>query len=378
MREDDVQLFRCLECGGALEATAVRTVGSVMESALLHCPTCAAAYPVVEGVAVFFPRELQGVYLGATEREFLGRNGIDVGTAPTLSGGAKAQHAAAANWEYQWQTVQPFTAADLTRNPDDFYGENTFWRFIPLPREAVRGKTVFIGGGGRGREAFHLWNAGAARLIVNEIGAEIYAIRDLFPDALERIVLVRGDLCRLPLVSHCADIAICDHALQHVLDHRKGYQELSRLTRPGGMVAVCVYSHEGNFVMTRVIEPSKQLLHRLPLRAQRILALGPAGLLFLHIHLLVVPLAHLSPRLARALPLGPFLLFWAKAKFAFVWMSCFDFIHAPISYHFHRAEMEALATSCSHVIEALQHTHRTLWSMVVRKPAPSESRAAAG
>ena len=59
---------------------------------------------------------------------------------------------------------------------------------------------------------------GPKRLIVNEIGREIYAIGEILGDP-DAALLLRADMTCLPLKDEVVDVAICDHALQHIPDY---------------------------------------------------------------------------------------------------------------------------------------------------------------
>lgn len=367
MKLANIDFLQCLECAGNIRLADADVRDGVIQQGILTCAVCGMNYPVLDEVGVFFRRSVMDHYLSEREKQYLLLKTSQTSRGHGLSPEEKKQLDATTNWQYQWEKVHPFEAADLTRNPDDFLGANAFFHFVPLDETEIAGKTIYVACGGRGREAFHLSRKNPARLIVNEIGTEIYAIRQLLREWPGDLMLLRNDVCFSPLKSNVADIAICDHALQHVLDHKLGFGRLCEAVKPGGQVAICVYSHENNFFMTHLVEPSKRVVHRLPLGAQRFLAFFPALAIYTLIHALYRPVAALSRNLLRRLPLWEFMMFWSNNTFNFTWMSCFDFIHAPISYHFRRSEMEALARDRSLTIRLLQNTNSTMWSMIGQK-----------
>lgn len=365
----DIPLLCCADCGAPLAlAEGEAAADGVLSHALLCCQGCGRFFPVVDGVAVLFrremlldlihPREVQAITARGWERclEGGGRSGSEAD---------RAQVAVADNWSYQWEEVTAgWTAEDFRK--DGLCGAAAFWNFIPVEPSSVRDATVLVACGGLGRETFHLLAAGAGRVIVNEIGTEIYRVPQLVPEHQGRLLLVRSDLRHLPVASGAVDLAICDHALQHVVDHGSGFAQLVRTVRPGGRVAICVYSWEGNLLMTHAVEPAKAVLHRLPLKLQRWLSLLPTVLLWAVIHGLYRPAAGLG---WRRLPLFQHMLFWSEFPFGTLWMSIFDLIHAPVSYHFRKDEVEGLARANILATERLAHTNGTLWSLVAAKAA---------
>lgn len=172
----------------------------------------------------------------------------------------------------------------------------------------------------------------------------------------------------LPLKHGICDVALCDHALQHVLDHRRAFASMAALLRPGGLISVCVYSHENNIIMTHLVEPAKNILRHLPTKALRAIAFLPAVVMHLLARGVYVPACARFASARRWLPLASHMLMWANGTFSTVWCSCFDLLHAPISYHFRREEMLALAHENALTVQTLVNTNSTLWSLVAEKP----------
>ena len=75
----------------------------------------------------------------------------------------------------------------------------------------------------------------------------------------------------------------------------------------------------------------------------------------------------LPTRLSKKIPLFDHMMFWAKGNFALIRTSCFDLIHAPVSYHFKQNEVLKLAQLANLHIDKLINTHGTTWSMTARK-----------
>ncbi len=367
MTPDDISLLQCIDCQGSLEIEDSVVDGSVLVNAILRCEKCHRKYPVIDHVALMFPRDDMFNYLKQWEKERID----ELGYFSSIIGkslsheGQKQTVAVAENWEYQWGTV---INIDSPLHVDDFsFSEEAQWAYIPIDRSIVEDSVVLLTCAGSGRELRHFSKLGPQKILVNEIGSEIYRLTELLPDALERIVLVRSDATHLPFRDGVADLAVCDHGLQHIFDHRAAFGELARTTRDDGTVSVCVYSHENNGIMTLVIEPLKPLLHLLPLKALRAFALFPAIAMFGLIHLFYLPMRAIAPIATSKLPLSELLKFWAPRPFHGIWCSCFDLMHAPISYHFRQNELTKLAEKHGTRVDKLIRTYGTLWSLVATK-----------
>ncbi|MEW6349815.1 MAG: hypothetical protein AB1646_12185 [Thermodesulfobacteriota bacterium] len=367
MNQADVQLLQCIQCHGDLRIVAGDLDNGLLDNGLLGCADCGAEYPVIDGVGVFFRQSVLSHYLSEYELGRLSEMGaahLAGNREQTLDPSERRQLAVSENWEYQWSEVIPFSVADLTSDAENMFGENVFWRFIPLSPADIEGKTVFVACAGRGREVFHISRRNPARIICNEIGTEIYAIRGLLPQWRDRLLLVRSDLCHNPLKPGVADVSICDHALQHVPDHKLGFANLVRATGDRGLVCICVYSYENNFAMTHVVEPLKSVMHRLPLRGQRMLAYLPGLMVWLVINLVYMPVRRVSERLFTRLPLHQHMLFWSHNSLGTLCWQCFDLIHAPVSYHFRKEEILSLVREHRLSPRLLENTHGALWSLV--------------
>jgi len=363
----DVQLLCCVDCRAELRLQSYQLRDTVIEDGMLVCTACNRAYPIVDQVGIFFRRHVLSDYLTEPEMARIRANGHAAALESSASPdeGHARQLAACKNWEYQWLETLPFGVEDLSGG--GWSGPEAFWNFIPIDPAAVEGKIVFASCVGRGREVYHLSKAKPARIIANEIGSEIYAVRELVRGMDHQLLLLRSDVTYLPLKEQICDVAICDHALQHVFDHQRAFATLAGVTRSAGLIGICVYSREHNWIMTGVVEPAKRLLRHVPLTVLQKLAFAPGLALYCAIHFFYVPLSKLAPAAARRLPLHDQMLFWYGNSFKVLWQCCFDFLHAPISHHFTRAEMEALATENGLEILRLTNTHSTTWSLVAQR-----------
>ena len=369
MRAAHVELLRCIACTGDLTVSP-RHPGRVerdeIEEAVLACTQCGALYPVIFGAGVFFPRDAVGGYLNAEEKKACDRLGLDWMTKDSpIDPNHRKRLAVAENWSYQWNEVYRYAEKELEGS--GFFGSEIFFTFIRIAPGEFRDKTVIVWCGGRGKEAYHIAKHGPKLLIVNEMGDEIYHIRRIVPEGTNLLV-IRCDMTMNPLKDEIADYSICDHALQHVEDHRLGFTRLASAIKPGGTVAINVYSYEHNVLMTHLVEPLKTVLHRLPIRIQRTIAFAPALLIYFVIHAVYIPAKRRLPeRLSGTLPLFEHMMFWSRESLRFVWTACFDLVQAPISYHFKQHEVRDMAVANRMDIISLVNTHGTTWSLTAKK-----------
>ncbi|MBI3542107.1 MAG: methyltransferase domain-containing protein [Deltaproteobacteria bacterium] len=366
MKTAHLSLLRCLECGRDLRIARVFQQGEREDEirlGVLGCVGCPAEYPVIEGVAVFFEAKVAPAFLSMHEKKQCALMGMSVAETPApLSAEQLKTKQVTDNWSFQWNEVARWDATDFEQ--DDFKGAAAFSRFIPLDAAEYRDRRVVVWCGGSGREAYHVSKLSPALLVVNDIGDELYSVPKLLGGACETLLL-RCDMLRHPLKPGSVDVSICDHALQHVVDRTKGFQSLVEVLKPRGMVAICVYSRENNFLMTRLVEPSKKLLHRLPLRLLRAASALPAVALYALIHLAYVPARRVLPAsFCKRLPLFEHMIFWSRSDLAFLSMACFDLLHAPVSHHFPREEVLQLAGASGIACRTLENTHGTTWSLV--------------
>lgn len=374
MKIDDVRLLACVDCGDSIVFSGTAVEGYKIHDDLLRCLSCERYYPVLGGVGIFFTKQSFHLYLKEWEIQRINALGLEkslegLGSLPDAK--IKNQILVADNWEYQHREVSRW---EEFTDENQYHSANMFYKFIPITPEEIKDKIVFAGCVGRGKEAFHLLNQNPKLVIAIEIGAEAHDIHAVISKKnSDRLMVLRCDASRLPLRSESVDVAVCDHALQHIQNHQSAFSSFCRITSQNGLVAVCVYSWENNFLMTHIIEPLKFFFTRLPLVVVRYLAFFPATLIFFLIRLFYAPMDNLAPNLAKKLPLHAHMMFWRPNPFHMIWTSCFDLMHAPISYHFKEVEMLRMAEKNNIRINILRLTHGTTWSLVGEKVTETES-----
>lgn len=369
MREEHISLLKCIKCKGKLDFSRDhyhKIKDDKIELGVLSCLQCKAFYPIINGVGVFFPEQLLGHYLNEKEKEICCQIGLKYGFLKNeLNKIEKKQLNVAKNWSYEWNEVYNYSKEDLEK--DDFFGENLFFKFIPIMPVDFNDKVVVIWCGGKGREAYHISKYKPRLIVVNEIGDEIYGIRSLGSDT-DNWLLLRCDMNDNPLKAELADYSICDHALQHVANHKLGFLKMLEVLKIEGIFGLNVYSYENNFLMIHIVEPLKLILHKLPLAVQADIAFVPAIFIYLLIHLFYVPIGRIfSDNICKQIPLFDHMIFWSKNSFKFMRTTCFDLIHAPIVHYFKESEMIDMVNRNNVTIMRLSNTHGTTWSLIGEK-----------
>jgi len=186
-------LLKCIRCGnGELNATAQAW----------NCPACAATYPIVDGVARFVTSEHYAESFG-----------------------------------YQWNTFAQaqLDSANGTKRSRDMFVEKT-----GIPLASLAGARVLDAGCGMGRFAEVCIEAGAEVHAIDLSTAVEAAARNLGhrPNAS----FYQADILQLPFKDGSFDIIYSIGVLHHTPSTKQAFLALTRLLRPGGRIAIWVYS----------------------------------------------------------------------------------------------------------------------------------------
>ncbi|MBF0312113.1 MAG: methyltransferase domain-containing protein [Oligoflexia bacterium] len=328
MKKDDLVFFCCPQCKSELDLPTPSTV---------KCLSCGQTYPIIDHVICFY-----------TPHNEINDKII------------KTNH----NWSLQFGKFFPVTLS-LLENNYGFYGRNAFYKFSGLDSNTFTNKIIGIFCGGSGREAYHVCQASSQKVIVLDIGEHIFTLPNLLRNFMDKLILVRCDLSKSPIKKSSLDIAICDHALQHIPHQKTIFQEIFSTVKATGIFSCCVYSFENNFIMVYIIEPLKKVLSFMPPHGLFLLAIFPALALYLLTMILIIPLSKLFPSISHLIPFKDQLSEWWAHGFKKFWEACFDLLHAPISYHFKHAEMVEMANTTNAEVTKLINTNSSLWTMVV-------------
>jgi SAM-dependent methyltransferase len=116
---------------------------------------------------------------------------------------------------------------------------------VDLERLRLRsGERLLDAGCGEGRHCFGALERGARvvglDLDLDALRSSVKRLRARAGQLRSQGEMVQGDAFRLPFPDACFDKVICSEVMEHVHDYRGAARELSRITKPGGLLAVTI------------------------------------------------------------------------------------------------------------------------------------------
>jgi len=247
-----LEILRCLSCSGALQK----------EDTGLVCTSCERRYPLVKEVLRF----------------------VD------------AQHYAG-SFGFQWLTF-PVTQLDneqSRRSEDDFRCRTGF-----MP-EDLAGKLVLDVGCGMGRfaEVATRWGA-------QVVGIDLSQAAEAAADNLRNrdATFFQADVFKLPFRPESFDIIYSIGVLHHTPDCEKAFKVLPPLLKPGGKIAIWLYSRYNNWY--KMSDLYRKMTRRMPPKFLHKLCYGVIPLYGIHQVLRKIPVAGrvASGALAYAIPMA--------------------------------------------------------------------------
>lgn len=201
MRATAVQYLGCPSCGRDLEiASVAASSAAVIESAQLRCTACAAEYPVVHGIPRFVPAD---------------------------------NYASSFGWQWtRHAQTQLDSHSGLSVSRQRFFAE-TRWP------ARLDGQLILEVGSGAGRFTEPAAATGAFVVSLdysNAVEANYRSNGDQ-----PNVLIVQGDVYRMPFRPGSFDKLFCFGMLQHTPDVRGAFMALPPLLKPGGELVVDVY-----------------------------------------------------------------------------------------------------------------------------------------
>jgi SAM-dependent methyltransferase len=296
--------LKCPSCAGTIVLAAVKRSedAEVMEGQLA-CGSCAATFPIVQGVPRF--------------------------AAPETVEADKA--ATAENFGWQWQHFV---------QTDALYEDQLLGWLFPVTPDFFTGKLVLEGGCGKGRHTQLAAKWGAREVIGVDLSD---AVETAFAATrwLENAHIVQADIYHLPF-SRSFDYAFSIGVLHHLPDPRAGFRSLASKVKDGGYISAWVYGAENNAWITGLIDPLREKFSsRINRRALLHLSKVPTALVYLATKLVYGPLnRNGGSRLAQHLFYNDYL----SAISHFGWREqhtiVFDHLVAPTSHYIRREDFE--------------------------------------
>jgi SAM-dependent methyltransferase len=247
-----LSVLRCLDCQSHLDG----------EASELVCGGCSRKYPIINGVVHFVDRQ-----------QYAGSFG------------------------FQWKIYErtQLDTAESNRS------ELAFRRRTGFTPQDLAGKLVLDVGCGMGRFADVATRWGACVVGVDlSLAAEV-AARNL--DEQEAMIL-QADVFRLPFAAESFNFIYSIGVLHHTPDCERAFKALPHFLRPGGRIAVWLYS--GYNAWYRMSDIYRKVTRRLPPRLLHALCYGAVPLYAVHQALKKLPFVgrRASSALAYAIPMS--------------------------------------------------------------------------
>jgi SAM-dependent methyltransferase len=244
--------LRCISCEGRIEP----------QNDALACTSCGRKYPLVNGVIRF-----------VDEQEYAGSFG------------------------FQWH-VHARTQLDSAESKRS---ERAFRRRTGFRPEDLAGKLVLDVGCGMGRfaDVATRWGAHVVGIDLS-LAAEV-AARNL---AGREATIFQADVFRLPFAPETFDFIYSIGVLHHTPDCEKAFKMLPKLLKPGGRIAIWLYSAYNSWY--KMSDVYRKVTRRMPPRLLYRLCYGVVPLYGIHQVLKYIPLVGrpASRALAYAIPMA--------------------------------------------------------------------------
>ena len=139
----------------------------------------------------------------------------------------------------------------------------TFRNRTRLNPEDLAGQVVLDAGCGMGRYLRIAGESSAKGIVGVDLSRAVIAARDMTQD-IPNVLIVRGDLLRLPFPPGSFDVIYSLGVIDHTPDPRASFLALARLLKPGGRIVIWVYPRERALVEW-IMEAQRAISRRIPL-----------------------------------------------------------------------------------------------------------------
>ncbi|MBI2880074.1 MAG: methyltransferase domain-containing protein [Candidatus Tectomicrobia bacterium] len=237
----------------------------------------------------------------------------------------RLQRATQRSFDFQWTQFPDMVPAN----------EGHFLNYIhPLKPDFFRGKRVLDAACGFGRHAYYAAGYGTRHMVGMDFSNAIFSAREVNRNR-PNVSLVKGDIYQLPFRRGAFDCIYSLGALHHLPDPEGGFLALLDYLKPGGAIAVWVYSKKRRF-MNRVLEGVRFVTRNIPFATLKKICFLCACVDYFCFILPYKPLRGIPFLEKRMLPR---IKLYAKFPFWVNYADWFDRLSAPVRYYFNREDL---------------------------------------
>jgi SAM-dependent methyltransferase len=301
MKQRLMDFIVCPVCRGALTLRAGTRDGDEIMDGELACGACERKYPILRGV----PRLLPDSF-------------------------SKEQRETADAFGYEW--------THFTELEDTYEDEFLDW-ISPIEKDFFKGKLVLDGGCGKGRHTALSAAFGAAEVIGVDISD---AVEAAFPNTrrFPNAHIIQGDIYNLP-VRPVFQYAYSIGVLHHLPDPKAGFLSVVGRLAPGGRVSAWVYGEEGNWWITQLVTPFREMVtSRVPRAVTQALSFAIAVPMQAALRLVYKPVNQHLPVLKKFLFYNDYLYSISGFSFRENFWNVFDHLVAPTAFYINRPEFD--------------------------------------
>ena len=196
-----LETYRCPRCKGGTLSSACEQEGDASRTGLIQCAACQATYPVRRGIPRFVSSDQYAESFG-----------------------------------FQWNR---FRSTQLDSHTGKPLTANRLFHVTRWPKD-MRGLRILEAGSGAGRFTEVLVSTGATVFsfdLSNAVEANMAS-----NGKAENLSLFQASIYEIPLPVQYFDRVMCLGVLQHTPDPERSFATLARYVKPGGELAVDVYS----------------------------------------------------------------------------------------------------------------------------------------